>query len=82
MPDTDFKYDVFVSYSSANKEWVRKTFVPILEKAGLKACDYDRDFDPGAPIIKEMEPAILESRRTILILSLNISQVVGQSLKT
>ena len=36
MPETDFKYDVFVSYGSANKEWVRKIFVPILEKAGLK----------------------------------------------
>jgi tetratricopeptide (TPR) repeat protein len=69
MAETDFKYDVFVSYSSANKEWVRKTFVPILEKAGLKVCDYYRDFDPGAPIVKEMERAILESRKTILILS-------------
>lgn len=65
----EFEYDVFVSYSSANKEWVRKVFVPILEKAGLKACDYYRDFDPGAPIVKEMERAVLQSRKTILILS-------------
>jgi len=64
----EFTYDFFVSYSSANKDWVRKTFVPILEKAGLKACDYYRDFDPGAPIVKEMERAILESHKTILIL--------------
>jgi tetratricopeptide (TPR) repeat protein len=69
MAETEFKYDVFISYSSANKDWVRKTFVPILEKAGLKVCDYYRDFDPGAPIVKEMERAILESRRTILVLS-------------
>ena len=65
----DFKYDVFISYSSANKDWVRKTFAPILEKAGLKVCDYYRDFDVGAPIVKEMERAVLESRKTILILS-------------
>lgn len=65
----DFKYDVFVSYSSANKEWVRKTFVTILENAGLKVCDYYRDFDVGAPIVMEMERAILESRKTIPILS-------------
>jgi tetratricopeptide (TPR) repeat protein len=69
MAETDFKYDVFVSYSSANKEWVRKTFVPILEKAGLKVCDYYRDFDVGAPIVMEMERAILESRKTIPVLS-------------
>lgn len=65
----DFKYDVFVSYSSANKEWVRKTFVPILENAGLKVCDYYRDFDVGAPIVMEMERAILESKKTIPIFS-------------
>jgi tetratricopeptide (TPR) repeat protein len=69
MAETDFKYDVFVSYSSANKEWVRKTFVPILEKAGLEVCDYYRDFDVGAPIVMEMERAILESRKTIPVLS-------------
>jgi hypothetical protein len=69
MAETEFKYDVFVSYSSANKEWVRKTFIPILEKAGLKVCDYYRDFDVGAPIVMEMERAILESRKTIPVLS-------------
>ena len=69
MAEAEFKYDVFVSYSSANKEWVRKIFVPILEKAGLKVCDYYRDFDVGAPIVMEMERAILESRKTIPVLS-------------
>jgi tetratricopeptide (TPR) repeat protein len=69
MAETEFKYDVFISYTSANKEWVRKTFVPTLEKAGLKCCDYYRDFDVGAPIVKEMERAVLESRKTILVLS-------------
>lgn len=69
MAETEFKYDVFVSYSSANKGWVRKTFVPILEKAGLKVCDYYRDFDVGAPIVMEMERAILQSHKTIPVLS-------------
>jgi hypothetical protein len=69
MAETEFKYDVFVSYSSANKKWVRETFVPILEKSGLKVCDYYRDFDVGAPIVMEMERAILESRKTIPVLS-------------
>ncbi|HEY5730098.1 MAG TPA: toll/interleukin-1 receptor domain-containing protein [Anaerolineales bacterium] len=69
MAETKFKYDVFISYSSANKDWVRKTFVPALEKAGLKVCDYHRDFDVGAPIVKEMERVVLESRKTVLVLS-------------
>jgi tetratricopeptide (TPR) repeat protein len=69
MAETEFKYDIFVSYSSVNKDWVRKTFIPILEKAGLKVCDYYRDFDVGAPIVMEMERAILESSKTIPVLS-------------
>lgn len=69
MAEAEFKYDIFVSYSSVNKDWVRKTFVPILENAGLKVCDYYRDFEVGAPIVMEMERAVLESRKTIPILS-------------
>ncbi len=30
-----FLYDVFISYSSQDKEWVRKVLLPRLEKAGL-----------------------------------------------
>lgn len=66
---TDYKYDVFISYTSANKDWVRKTFVPTLEDAGLVCIEYYRNFEVGAPIVKEMERAILESRKTILVLS-------------
>jgi tetratricopeptide (TPR) repeat protein len=66
---SEYQYDVFISYTSADKEWVRKTFVPALEKAALKCCEYYRDFDLGAPIVKEMERAILQSRKTILVLS-------------
>ncbi len=63
------KYDVFISFTSANKDWVRKTFIPALEAEGLTCCDYYRDFEVGAPIVKEMERAVLESRKTILVLS-------------
>ncbi len=69
MAETDFKYDVFVSYNSANKEWVRKVFVPTLEKAGLRVYEYYRDFEAGAPIVTGIETAILESHKTISILS-------------
>ena len=63
MAETEFKYDVFVSYSSANKDWVRKTFVPILEIAGLKVCDYYRDFDVavqhlGGALLHHLHPTL------------------------
>ena len=43
----DFKYDVFISYSSANEDWVRKDLLSTLEKAGLKVCIDFRDFKAG-----------------------------------
>ena len=35
MADTEFKYDVFISYSHKDEEWVVNTLLPALEDAGL-----------------------------------------------
>ena len=69
MAETDFKYDVFISYSSANKDWVRKDLLSALEKAGLKVCIDFRDFKAGKPAIKNMRDSILESKHTLLVLT-------------
>ncbi len=69
MAETGFKYDVFISYSSANKDWVRKDLLSALEKAGLKVCIDFRDFKAGKPAIKNMRDGILESRHTLLVLT-------------
>jgi hypothetical protein len=64
-----FKYDIFVSYSHRDQNWVRSWLVSRLKGAGLKVCiDYE-DFEPGAPSITEMERAVLQSRKTVLILT-------------
>jgi hypothetical protein len=52
MAETEFKYDVFISYSSANKDWVHKDLLTALEKTGLKVCIDFRDFKAGKPAIK------------------------------
>ena len=64
-----FEYDVFISYSSKDKDWVRGDLLHTLEQHGLRACIDYRDFQPGAPSIKEIERAILTSRKTLLILT-------------
>ena len=70
MPDpTVFTYDVFISYSHADSEWVTQTLLPRLEAAGLKACVDARDFRPGAPSVKEMARAVQNSRKTVLVLT-------------
>ena len=62
-------YDVFISYRHAEKEWARKTLLPRLEAAGLRACVDFRDFKLGAALLDEMERAVLESRFTVVVLS-------------
>jgi len=64
-----FEYDVFISYSSQDKDWVRGDLLRALEQRGLRVIVDFRDFRPGAPSIKEIERAILTSRKTLLILT-------------
>jgi hypothetical protein len=68
MPD-DFAYDVFVSYSSQDRTWVRGELLTQLEAAGLKVFIDFRDFDVGAPGITEMERGVLTSHKTLLVLT-------------
>lgn len=70
LPDTH-KYDVFISYSRADKVWVRGELLPRLQQTGLKVCIDCEDFRPGAPAIKEIERAATTSRKTLLVLTPN-----------
>lgn len=69
MAETEFKYDVFVSYSHKDEEWVRNVLLPTLEKQGLKVCIDFRDFIAGKPAIINMQDASEASRHTILVLT-------------
>jgi tetratricopeptide (TPR) repeat protein len=70
MPDQpEFDYDVFVSYSSRDKQWVRGDLLERIEKAGLRVFIDFRDFKRGAPSIKEMERGVTVCRKTLVILT-------------
>ena len=62
-------YDAFISYSHRDKEWVRGWLLLRLEQAGLRVCIDFRDFEPGVPIVKEVERAVLRSRKMLLVLT-------------
>lgn len=64
-----FTYDVFLSYSSQDKGWVRGELLQRLDAAGLKTFIDFRDFDIGAPSLTEMERGVLTSRKTLLVLT-------------
>jgi hypothetical protein len=65
----EYKYDVFISYSHADKEWVQGWLMPELEKARLRVCIDSRDFDLGVPAVVNMERAVDLSRHTLLVLT-------------
>ncbi|MGO9599306.1 MAG: TIR domain-containing protein [Isosphaeraceae bacterium] len=70
MPEpATYDYDVFISYSSRNKHWVRGELLARIEKAGLRACIDFRDFTRGAPSIVAMQDAVLKCRKTLVILT-------------
>jgi len=64
-----FDYDVFISYSSHDKEWVRGDLLKGIEKVGLRAFIDFRDFKRGAPSIKECERGVANCRKTLLVLT-------------
>lgn len=69
MPETGFKYDVFISYSHRDEEWVVNSLLPSLEDAGLKVCIDFRDFVPGKPSRHNMRDACKESAYTVFVMT-------------
>jgi len=65
----EWDYDVFISYSSNDKEWVRGELLKGIEKVGLRAFIDFRDFEGGAPTRTEMARGVIASRRTLVVLT-------------
>jgi hypothetical protein len=65
----EFLYDVFISHSAADREWVDAWLLPRLEAAGLRVCVDYRDFSAGASRLQSIERAIISSRRTVAVLT-------------
>jgi hypothetical protein len=62
-------FDVFISYSHKDKDWVDVKLLAPLEKAGLQVCIDSRDFDIGRASRDNMEYAATHSRHTIAVLT-------------
>jgi hypothetical protein len=58
---------VFISYSSKNKDWVKNWLLPKIESQGIQTRIDFRDFDIGTPSMINMERAVDECAKTILI---------------
>ncbi|MBL8015559.1 MAG: toll/interleukin-1 receptor domain-containing protein [Candidatus Doudnabacteria bacterium] len=69
LPEDKFIYDVFISYSHKDEDWVRTTLLPTLEKRNLKICIDYRDFIAGKAAIINMQDASEASRHTLLVMT-------------
>ncbi|HET8772189.1 MAG TPA: toll/interleukin-1 receptor domain-containing protein [Thermoanaerobaculia bacterium] len=68
---TEFSHDVFVSYSHKDQPWVASVLVKALRDNGLKVLVDETEFEPGKSSIENMSDAILQSRRTVAVLTPN-----------
>jgi hypothetical protein len=67
----EYEFDVFISYrqKEPDRSWVRNKIIPVLQENNLKVFVDYKHFKLGAPIIKEMERGIVNSKYTLAVLS-------------
>ncbi|KAL1479852.1 hypothetical protein MTO96_034778 [Rhipicephalus appendiculatus] len=69
--DAEKLFDVFVSFSSKDIDWVHDEILPELEVMDLSYCTYERNFKGGYLIQDIIRDAVACSRRTLLVLTEN-----------
>jgi hypothetical protein len=65
---TEHTYDVFISYSHADLEWVEGYLLDALAQAGVH-YHHEATFTLGVPRLLEFEQAVRQSQRTLLVLT-------------
>jgi TIR domain-containing protein/NB-ARC domain-containing protein len=67
--DAQKSFDVFISYSHTDAEWVRDWLVARLNQAGVSVCIDEESFNIGVPALINMEKAVELSRRSLIVLT-------------
>lgn len=68
--DEDKKYDIFLSFSHKDEEFVAQNLLPPLEQS-FKVHIHSRDWIPGELINNQIVDSVYNSRRTLAVLSMN-----------
>lgn len=68
--DKIFNYDIFISYSDHDREWVLNSLLPNLEsKSKVNVCLHERDFQVGISILENIISSMDRSRCILLVIS-------------
>ena len=67
----DKLFDVFISYSQADRDFVEQSFAPNLEHGATsyRLCLHQRDFPPTTPVFDTVSVAVESSARALIVLS-------------
>lgn len=71
VPGYRLEYDVFISYSSEDEEWVKNKLFKELLSMGYNINIDFKDFVPGMAIAENVIDSIYKSRKTIVLMSKN-----------
>jgi len=71
--EAGFRYDAYISYADKEPDisWVWNTLVPFLKKVGLRVAVSGVVETPGVALVVEIDRAITQSKRTVIVLSEN-----------
>lgn len=64
-----YKYDVFVTYSPADRGWVEGELVPRLHGAELRVAANEDDFEIGVPQLEGYKDAVRDSQYILAVIS-------------
>ena len=65
----EYKYDIFIAYSSDKTETAKKIREDLERKYQLRCCFADRDFVPGAEIVENISNCMGSSNKVLLLIS-------------
>lgn len=67
--ESAIRYDVYLSYSTRDRDWVEGYLVPHLQAAGLRLWIFSQDLRAGDNWLLEIEKATAQSRNMLIVLS-------------
>ncbi|XP_068749479.1 uncharacterized protein [Montipora capricornis] len=68
---TEFDYDVFVTYSRKDCAWVDKELLPLFDKNQVKYCVDHLHFQLGKAFVENMVEGVYNSRKVLVVYSVN-----------